>query len=267
MLRAKGKNFTEEEESQLCRSYLHVSIDAKKGTSQTSSKFWENLAAHFNAAREAGSDLRSQRSLECKWSIVQHDVAKFCGAMAVVQDLNKSGANAEDEVKDAQQYYKETHMTKGVKDNKAFKFLHCWRILSAEPKWKSFRASIGAGISAKTDTSDDSRTAGNPRPPGNKATKAATQLAEDSHQVNKRLASATDRIARASEKRVRAMEEANNLMLFTVPLSSLEPDALEYVRLRRAAVLKLARAADASAFGTAEASEAESSDNMGGENK
>ncbi|KAE8883391.1 hypothetical protein PF002_g10113 [Phytophthora fragariae] len=85
--------------------------------------------------------------------------------MAVVQDLNKSGANVEDEVKDAQQYYKETHMTKGVKDNKAFKFLHCWRILSAEPKWKSFRASVGAGISAKTGTSDDSRTAGNPRPP------------------------------------------------------------------------------------------------------
>ncbi|KAE9306053.1 hypothetical protein PR003_g21331 [Phytophthora rubi] len=259
MLRAKGKNLTEEEESQLCRSYLHVRIDAKKSTSQTSSKFWENLAVHFNAAQDVGSDLRSQR-------IVQHDVAKFCGAMAVVQDLNKSGANAEDEVKDAQQYYKVTHMTKGVKDNKAFKFLHCWRILSAEPKWKSFRASVGTGISAKTGTSDDSRTAGNPRAPGNKATKAATQLAEDSHQVNKRLASATDRIARASENRVRAMEEANNLMLFTVPLSSLEPDALEYVRLHRAAVLKLARAADASALGTAEASEAESSDNMDGEN-
>ncbi|KAG2764550.1 hypothetical protein PC129_g3852 [Phytophthora cactorum] len=36
--------------------------------------------------------MRTQRSLECKWSIIQHNVAKFIGALAVVRDLNKLGS-------------------------------------------------------------------------------------------------------------------------------------------------------------------------------
>ncbi|KAF1795903.1 hypothetical protein GQ600_11993 [Phytophthora cactorum] len=62
--------------------------------SQNSAAFWKVLTIHFNVAQVPGAEVRAQRSFECKSSIIQHDVAKFAGAMAVVWDLNQSGASS-----------------------------------------------------------------------------------------------------------------------------------------------------------------------------
>ncbi|POM60204.1 hypothetical protein PHPALM_30969 [Phytophthora palmivora] len=209
----KGKNFTVEEENQLCRSYLYLSKNSVKGTSQSSTTFWKDLTDHFNAAGGEAAEEHPQRSFQCKWSIILHDVNKFCGAVAVIRDLNKSGINADDELELALKYYKDTHMTKGVHDFKAFKFLHCWRVLSTEPKWQKFRPGGKTGTDA---AANGENTTENKRPQGNKAAKTAAKLVEKNNEQNKRMASATARKAAASEKRARAMEEANNLMLFTV---------------------------------------------------
>jgi hypothetical protein len=77
--KVKGKNFSVDEEIQLCRSFLHVSKDAATGTNQSAGTFWQRVTTHFNERRDSGCEARPYRSLESKWSAIQHDVAKFCG--------------------------------------------------------------------------------------------------------------------------------------------------------------------------------------------
>ncbi|DAZ95132.1 TPA: hypothetical protein N0F65_009841 [Lagenidium giganteum] len=103
----KGKNFSTEEEQQLCTSYLAISKDAT-GTNQSASFFWERVTAHFNASRSDGADQRPYRSLECKWHTIQHDVSKFWGYVATVRDLKVFGANVDDEIEHAMTMFMET---------------------------------------------------------------------------------------------------------------------------------------------------------------
>lgn len=51
----KGKNFADEEEVQLCRSYLHVGKGATTGTGQASSALWERATQHYNDSISSAS--------------------------------------------------------------------------------------------------------------------------------------------------------------------------------------------------------------------
>jgi hypothetical protein len=75
----KGKNFTVEEDKQLCRSFLSISQDPIVGNGQKSSSFWERVAKSYNLYTPLGCGDRNARSLECKWGTIRHDVLKFCG--------------------------------------------------------------------------------------------------------------------------------------------------------------------------------------------
>uniref|UniRef100_K3X8L4 No apical meristem-associated C-terminal domain-containing protein n=1 Tax=Globisporangium ultimum (strain ATCC 200006 / CBS 805.95 / DAOM BR144) TaxID=431595 RepID=K3X8L4_GLOUD len=135
MPKVKGKNFMEDEEVQLCNSYLAVRRDSKAGTGLT---FWQKLTEHFNVQRPAGAEVRPYRSLECKWDIIQHDVVTFCKALATVRESN-ADLDEEGEIDRALEVYQKTYVaraTRDIKDYKPFRFLHCWRILSAELKGK-----------------------------------------------------------------------------------------------------------------------------------
>ncbi|KAE9053653.1 hypothetical protein PF006_g33492, partial [Phytophthora fragariae] len=135
----KKSSFLEEEEAQLCRSYLKVGTDATTGTNQSSGTFWERICTHFNSSRPTGSTTRDQRSLECKWSKVSSDVKRFASAIDKVD--HRSGASLDDEIEAAQCVYKAMQGGTEAKTRKPFKLMHCWRILKAEPLWMSFRVS------------------------------------------------------------------------------------------------------------------------------
>ncbi|KAG3068105.1 hypothetical protein PI125_g23489 [Phytophthora idaei] len=110
-------------------------------------------------------------------------------------------------------------MIKGVKDYKTFKFLHCWRVLSNEPKCRAFRQQAVSGTDAVSTTVKRTSDFENQRPRENKAAKAAAKLVEKSEQNNKRMSYATARMAAASGKRVRVMEEKNNLIIMSLSLT------------------------------------------------
>ncbi|KAF1314434.1 DNA binding protein, partial [Globisporangium splendens] len=138
MPKVKGKNFMEDEEVQLCKSYLAVACDSKAGTGLT---FWQKLTEHFNAQRPAGAEVRPYRSLECKWGIIQHDVVTFCKPLATVRESDED-LDGEQEIDRALEVYQKTHVaraTRGIKDYKPFRFLHCWRILTAVPNWQELK--------------------------------------------------------------------------------------------------------------------------------
>lgn len=114
--RVKGKNFTSDEDLLLCRAWLHVSQDPRTGTGQKFDNLWENIAERFHAMRSAKfpdepADKRPVGSLQKKWSVIQHDVNKFCGSYASVCDLKVSGSNEEDTIELAQDLYKKLIQT------------------------------------------------------------------------------------------------------------------------------------------------------------
>ena len=78
--RARGTNFTEEEERQLARSFLNISQDPTTGTGQKIDTFWERIETHFNEHNTANGEVRTMRSLSSKWQTIQHDVSKFVGS-------------------------------------------------------------------------------------------------------------------------------------------------------------------------------------------
>ncbi|KAE9022212.1 hypothetical protein PF010_g10520 [Phytophthora fragariae] len=167
--------------------------------------------------------------------------------MATVQDLERSGTNLDDDIDSALQLYQSTHTTKGVKDNKPFLSLHCWRVLSVEPKCKTYRGSNRAARAPQNQLLPPSgpiptvgalvRTTPTPRPEGNKAAKKSALATATIEHTQKRLAEATMKMANAIQKRARALGEANHYTLFTISLNDLDADAQEFFRLRLTAIL------------------------------
>jgi hypothetical protein len=130
--------------------------------------------------------------------------------------------------------------------SKPFRFLHCWRVLAVEPKWKIYRASNRAASAPQNQPPpgglpqaagtlvQKNRTS---KPERNKATNEYTAATPTFERTQKRLADATIKMANASQKRARALEEANHYTLFTILLNDLDADAQEFFLLRRAAIV------------------------------
>ncbi|OWZ19551.1 hypothetical protein PHMEG_0006171 [Phytophthora megakarya] len=225
----RGPQFGEDEEIQLCMSYLKISEDPRTGTDQTAATFWKRIQEHFTAARPAGSVTREMRSLECKWSKISSQCKMFASAKDKVE--RRSGASFEDEIHDAQQIYMRMEDRDGVTPTKPFKLLHCWRILRNEPLWTSTRQGEDAPAEGAAPDPDDRASGG--RPQGRKAAKQEAKTnAATTHSIAD-LAKANKEIAIASKKRARAIQDASDIALFTVALGDLDPDSRRFFELRR----------------------------------
>ncbi|TYZ66340.1 hypothetical protein PybrP1_005488 [[Pythium] brassicae (nom. inval.)] len=198
----KGKNFSEDEEIQLCRSYLVVGKDSAIG---------ESITAHFQKARSESAEMWQYRSLESKWRVISRDVSKFCGAYANVRALAVSGANIDDDLDRACDMYKQVE-----RDNEPFKCgfgpnAACQQQGQTKPAPSCAAAATGEGDVV--------------RPTSMNAAKAMAQAAADEALVQKRIANATAALTRASMKRVCGLEDANQLALLAARLVSLDDDA------------------------------------------
>lgn len=76
------------------------------------------------------------------------------------------------------------------------------------------------------------------RPKGAKAAKEEAMIAAIMETTYMRIASATVQIAKASSKRVKVMEDANNIALFAIQVSNLDPAAQRFFALRREIALQ-----------------------------
>ncbi len=87
----KGKTFVVEEEKQVCRFVLHVSQDLITRNGQKNQVFWEQIVVHYNNNCPTFYGEHPARSLEIKWGLIKHEVAKFCGNYQTIVALNESG--------------------------------------------------------------------------------------------------------------------------------------------------------------------------------
>jgi hypothetical protein len=96
----KGRNFSNEEEMQVCRSQLCISQEPIVGNGQRKEAFWDRVSTHYNCHRPRGLGEHSARSIETKWSVIKHDVSKFCAAYGHCYDNRESGRSPTSPVAD-----------------------------------------------------------------------------------------------------------------------------------------------------------------------
>ncbi len=78
---------------------------------------------HYNVNRRQACVKRPTRSLETKWGIIKHDVAKFCGNYSVVSALCELRTSNEDTFQTSLKLYNIKHS-----HGQSFTFFHCWLI-------------------------------------------------------------------------------------------------------------------------------------------
>lgn len=126
--RQKKKNYTEEEDFVLAKSWKVISEDPIKGTDQSSNDFWNNIRAHASLSLPSFEN-RFQDSLRQRFGTIGRIIAKFSGCYASVMRLNQSGKSNEDKFEDAVSLFKEEN--KGTN----FKYRAIWEVLKDTPKF------------------------------------------------------------------------------------------------------------------------------------
>lgn len=124
----KKKNYTEEEDFALPKSWKVVSEDPIKGTDQSSNDFWTNVRAHASLSLPS-FEHRFQDSLRQRFGTISRTISKFSGCYASVMRLNQSGKSNEDKYEDAVTLFKEENKSTG------FKYRAIWEILKETPKF------------------------------------------------------------------------------------------------------------------------------------
>ncbi len=92
---------------------------------------------HFNKLHPTICAPRFARSLETKWGIMKHDVAKFIGNYTVVLVLCELRTNFEDTFHKALDLYKTKHPK-----HQAFTYLHVWYVLKNILQWVDMREEV-----------------------------------------------------------------------------------------------------------------------------
>jgi hypothetical protein len=93
----KNKNFSIDEEREVCLSMLHISQDPCIGNGQRKDAFWQRIEAHYNSHKPVGGGHRYFRSLETKWGSMKYNVSKFCGVFNYYY-TNKQSGDEQDEI-------------------------------------------------------------------------------------------------------------------------------------------------------------------------
>ncbi|KAK9080096.1 hypothetical protein SSX86_001771 [Deinandra increscens subsp. villosa] len=127
--RARGINFSLEEDKLLVSAWLNCSIDAVQGTDQKYAQLWEKIFGYFQQHRETTAE-RTIKSLIHRWSCIHRATNKFCAKLAQVESLNQSGITEQDKLEKAKVMYQAIE-----KSN--FQFEHCWHLLKDQAKWIS----------------------------------------------------------------------------------------------------------------------------------
>jgi hypothetical protein len=267
----KGRNFSSDEERQVCRSVLHISQDPIQGNGQKKEAFWDRIATHYNQNRPTGGGHRPARSLETKWGAIKHDVAKFIGVYNQVLGCRESGTSPDDVVQKALELYKVKHPKQ-----QCFVFIHYWQLLKDVPRWMETPTELRQRAAARAspslsgwrssatspqareqrngpptppeDVEDDDEevsldTATQPgaaasrkrgRPCGSKMAKEEQRVAKQRDLAIRAQARATAEMAAANARKAQILQDQAALSLFTMPRDSdLADDAREYLQLRR----------------------------------
>lgn len=125
----RGTNFSDQSLKQLCKSWLQVSEDPLLGNDQKGATFWSRIAADHNKCVSTG-DVRTVKSLEARWAMLNRSMAEFAGYVEQIRGLKQTSKGPDDIVIDVLAMYKQ-------ENGSDFKDVKCYKILRVAPKWQS----------------------------------------------------------------------------------------------------------------------------------
>jgi hypothetical protein len=242
--RSRGKNFTADEDADLCRAWLAVSQDATAGTDQRAETFWGRVMEEFVAM--SSGETRTIQSLQTRWSSLQANVSKFCGYLAAVKNEEHSGWSPENILKEALHRYADFRKS-------AFDSMACYEILKDAPKWhvKMLPKKKVAVVVDGYEEKDELEPFVSPsRPPGTKKMKRTAPHSAEKVQIHERkmelqmqsIAMKEKAIAdslAAARRNASLLEDQIGIGLFAMDPGSVE--AQEFFALKRAEYLARAR--------------------------
>ncbi|PLW23070.1 hypothetical protein PCANC_27846 [Puccinia coronata f. sp. avenae] len=123
----------EDENVQICRSWLDVTNDPLNSTNQTADTFWAWVKQHY--MKKIPHPARSFHSLKSRWQAIQRAVNKFHGCYTQIQHANQSGASHNDRLSAALKLY-------AAAEKKTFNNLQCYHVLANAPKWREYCAEL-----------------------------------------------------------------------------------------------------------------------------
>ncbi|TQD78866.1 hypothetical protein C1H46_035597 [Malus baccata] len=120
----KGRAWTRKEDEALCKAYRWVSEDSVRGNCQTNDDVWTRVSKKYFEFYEGTTPLniRNHESCSSRWKKhLQPSLNKWHQALLAAVSRHESGANYNDEVRQAEELYMESN-------SKPFQFHSCWEI-------------------------------------------------------------------------------------------------------------------------------------------
>lgn len=92
-------NYVREEDVQLCKSWLAISVDPEEGSGKKAIDFWKEVKEHYDAECSGKLFYVERFGLGPRWGQINRLVSKFLGHYLQAATLNASGSNAFDLVR------------------------------------------------------------------------------------------------------------------------------------------------------------------------
>ncbi|XP_062119255.1 uncharacterized protein LOC133833005 [Humulus lupulus] len=83
-------------------------MDSINGVDQSKYSFWSRVHEYYEKNKKSISSERSSCSIRNKWSTIQLATNKFCGALAQIERRSPSGANEQDKIEKAKEFYRKS---------------------------------------------------------------------------------------------------------------------------------------------------------------
>lgn len=97
--RSKLSNFNPDEDVNLVKAWLDISLDPINGTSQKKDGMWLKILEEYNLRRESYPE-STMKSLQCRLDVIKAEVGRFASFYADVLRENPSGMSDADMVCD-----------------------------------------------------------------------------------------------------------------------------------------------------------------------
>ncbi|KAM0872719.1 hypothetical protein ACQ4PT_038534 [Festuca glaucescens] len=128
----KGKNWSSDEDKVLIAAWANTSMDIV-GTDQNRETYWARISEYYNTHKESSWPERNANAINCRYTLINRETAKFCGCLQQILNLEESGRTIQEKTNDAHLLFKEM----GIKRKKPFTLMHCYVEFSKYPKWQT----------------------------------------------------------------------------------------------------------------------------------
>ena len=94
----KGKNWSTLEDTVLIQAWANTSLDAVVGTDQQGHSYWGRISDYYNMHKKPHWPERNANGLNCRYTTISAQTAKFSGCLQQIINRNQSGMTIEQKV-------------------------------------------------------------------------------------------------------------------------------------------------------------------------